>query len=182
MAPSDNSTATLEDPIVDLISLNGSLVCAKLTQDMGMLPVVPQPEIFCQPLYKLSKKASNISPVNLYSLKIKAAKKLNLECSVIQIPNNDQLPYISTISGNIVQLFAIGGETTGVAIETHLGASTNLVELSWENESIGNELRGITRSAQASTNYKLTGYYSTRRGIERGEYEVFVVKSIEIAP
>lgn len=65
-----------------------------------------------------------------------------------------------TLTGKPVTIFAIGGETTGTGLEV----GDTMIE---------------TDISKISEEITVTGYWETRHGVERNDYKVLVVETIE---
>lgn len=78
------------------------------------------------------------------------------------------------VSGKLQQLWAIGGETTGIGLKETNG---RMHELKGSTQQIHSELIHRMDNEEKITAY---GYEATVRGPERGEREILVVTKIEL--
>jgi predicted metalloprotease len=82
-----------------------------------------------------------------------------------------------TVTGKLLRVVAIGGETTGWAVKLDSPLEVEGKELNRIEVDPGNDGENI--NALEDKHVKITGTLEKRLGVERGEYWVLAVRKIE---
>jgi len=127
---------------------------------------------FCNQSFSF-KKSTKVD--NLWNLTV-SSEKIKLFCSPKQKNDGPTFPppQLLQLEGTLEHVFAIGGETTGMGINTNDGRS---IEITGATNKISEGLRAIILTGQSSQKVLLKGYFILHRGVERGSYPVFNVTS-----
>ena len=88
---------------------------------------------------------------------------------------DEQSPSIQ-VSGKLIRIVAIGGETTGWAVR--LAGKTRIDNQELNQIEVDPKPRNINLLQFQDADVEITGYVVRRRGVERKSYPVMVIESI----
>jgi hypothetical protein len=97
-------------------------------------------------------------------------------CKESDTPSMKKLSWTIAATGKLVKIFAIGGETTGWAVELESPLEINGEGLKRiEVDPKGKDIEGLE-----GKQVKIKGHLEKRLGIERGSYTVIVIEEIYV--
>ena len=87
-----------------------------------------------------------------------------------------QSPQKLTLAGKLVQVFAVGGETTGWALE--LGEAREIENNNIRSLELDPAPHGLRFDSFNGKQVEVTGFFQWREGVERKRYLVLIVETI----